>query len=87
MKSTGIVRPIDKLGRIVLPKELRDALHLVENESSVEFYTDGDTIVLKKYMPACIFCNSADNMIEYNGMKICKDCFDKMNQLFLQKED
>ncbi len=87
MKSTGIVRPIDRLGRIVIPKELRAAHHLVANESSVEFYTDGDAIILKKYMPACIFCNSADNMIEFHGMKICKDCLDKMNQLFLQKED
>lgn len=86
MKSTGIVRPIDKLGRIVLPKELRDALHLVEDESSVEFYTDGNTVVLKKYLPACIFCNSADDMIEYSGMKICRNCLEKMNGIMKNKE-
>ena len=85
MKSTGIVRGLDKMGRIVLPKELRNTLHLTEDESSVEFYTDGDSVVLKKYQPACIFCNSADDMIEYHGMKICKKCLRKMDQLAKEK--
>lgn len=50
MKSTGIVRKIDNLGRIVLPKELRDNLN-IESSDSVEVYVNKDMIVLKKYTP------------------------------------
>lgn len=81
MKSTGIVRGLDKMGRIVLPVEIRKMLHLVDDKSSVEFYTDADTVILKKYVPACIFCDSADEMIEFKGIKICKSCLKKMNYL------
>lgn len=78
MKSTGIVRRIDSLGRIVLPMEIRKLLSLTEEGSSVEIYTDNETVVLKKYTPCCIFCNSADDLIEYHGSKICTECVKKM---------
>lgn len=81
MKSTGIVRGLDKMGRIVLPMEIRKMLHLIDNKSSVEFYTEEDAVILKKYVPACVFCGGADDMIEYNGMKICRECLEKMNRL------
>ncbi|MEG1835868.1 MAG: AbrB/MazE/SpoVT family DNA-binding domain-containing protein [Oscillospiraceae bacterium] len=89
MKSLGMVRKIDKFGRVVLPMETRKLLNLVEPKnddddnisSYVEFYTDADSIIIKKYMPACYFCNSATDMIEYNGIKICKACLEKMNNL------
>lgn len=83
MKSTGIVRGLDKMGRIVLPMEIRKMLHLIDNKSSVEFYTEADAVILKKYVPACIFCDSADDLIEYRGMKICRECLEKMNQMAL----
>ncbi len=86
MKSTGIVRGLDKMGRIVLPMEIRKLLHLVDDKSFVEFYTDADAVILKKYAPACIFCDSADDMIEYCGMKICKNCLNKMNGLLAQQD-
>lgn len=54
MKSTGIVRKLDDLGRIVLPKELRVTMHL-NVKDSVEFYTESDTIILRKYEPCCVF--------------------------------
>lgn len=78
MKSTGIVRRIDRLGRIVLPMETRKLLSLTEEGSFVEIYTDNDSVVLKKYTPCCIFCNSADELIEYHGSKICKECVKTM---------
>ena len=81
MKSTGFVRRIDEAGRIVLPKELRKALHLVENESSLEFYTTEDSIILKKYEPSCMFCNKVEDTVEYEGVKICKDCISKLSKL------
>ena len=54
MKSTGIVRSIDKMGRIVLPMETRKLLSLTEEGSAVEIYTDNDMVILKKYTPACL---------------------------------
>ncbi|MCI5739267.1 MAG: AbrB/MazE/SpoVT family DNA-binding domain-containing protein [Ruminococcus sp.] len=87
MKSTGIVRGLDKMGRIVLPMEIRKMLHLVDDKSFVEFYTDADMVILKKYTPACIFCDSADDLITYCDMKICKNCLSKMNaQAVVQDE-
>lgn len=78
MKSAGIVRPIDEAGRLVLPKELRKSFNLIESESSVEIFTDGDKIILRKYAPACIFCDSLDDIIEFKGHKVCKACIQKL---------
>ena len=79
MKSTGIVRSIDKMGRIVLPMETRKLLSLTQEGAAVEIYTEDDMVVLKKYTPACIFCNSADDLIEFHGAKICRNCINEMN--------
>ncbi len=73
MKATGIVRPVDNLGRVVLPVELRRMLD-IEKDAALEVYVDNDSIVLKKYQPACIFCGSADQLQQYNGRTICKTC-------------
>lgn len=78
VKSLGIVRQIDSAGRIVLPKELRTGLDLKENEDSLEIFTDGDRIVLRKYEPSCIFCGSMDDIIEYKEKKVCKSCIEKL---------
>ncbi len=78
MKATGIVRKIDDLGRIVLPKELRRTMN-INKKDPMEIYVEGDgTIILKKYQPACIFCGSADDVFEFRGKVICKECMDKM---------
>ena len=66
MKSTGIVRKVDELGRIVLPIEIRKVLDIKEKDA-LEIFTEDDKIVLKKYQPACIFCGDADNVIYFNG--------------------
>ena len=67
MKSTGIVRKVDELGRIVLPIELRRTLDINEKDS-LEIYVDGSHIILKKYELACIFCNSASNAVSYTHL-------------------
>jgi transcriptional pleiotropic regulator of transition state genes len=77
MKSTGIVRKVDELGRIVLPKELRMTLNIKEKDP-LEIYVDNSTIVLKKYEPACIFCSNAEDVINYKGHNICKNCLQKL---------
>ncbi len=79
MKATGIVRPIDKLGRVVIPKELRKTYGLSVDDAVEIFVNDENQIILKKYEPACIFCNSTDDIIMYEGKSICKGCLDKIN--------
>ena len=80
MKSTGIVRKVDELGRIVLPIELRRTLNINEKDS-LEIYVDSNQIILKKYQPACIFCNNAGNIVSYNGKNICTDCLKDLANL------
>ena len=67
MKSLGILRPIDKLGRIVIPTSLRKSLNL--------------NIILKKYEPSCIFCGGMENIITYKGHNICQKCAQKISLL------
>jgi len=80
MKSTGIVRKVDELGRIVLPIELRRNLH-IEEKDALEIYIEDDRIILRKYEPACIFCGSADDVVNYNGKLICKKCAAEISEL------
>jgi transcriptional pleiotropic regulator of transition state genes len=81
MKSLGIVRRIDHVGRIVLPKELRRMFDLEDNEDAVEIFVEDDKIILKKYEPCCIFCDSADNIVDYNGKRVCKSCIEKISNI------
>lgn len=76
--STGIVRTVDRVGRFVIPMELRKHLNIADAEDSLEIFVDDEKIILKKYSPSCIFCKSLDDIIEYNGHKICKDCVKKL---------
>lgn len=78
MKSTGIVRKVDELGRVVIPIELRRTLG-INVKDALEIYVDGEKIVLKKYEPACIFCGNADQIKQFSGKIICQDCVSKMN--------
>lgn len=76
-KSTGVVRKVDELGRIVIPIELRRTLDINEKDS-LEIFVDGDQIILKKYEPACIFCGDAKNVVNYKGKNICKSCLKEL---------
>jgi transcriptional pleiotropic regulator of transition state genes len=77
MKSTGIVRKIDDLGRMVIPIELRKTMN-INKKDPMEIFVDGDKIILRKYEPACIFCGSADDVIEFEGRTICGNCKEKI---------
>ncbi len=79
MKSTGIVRQMDSLGRIVLPIELRRTLDIAQKDS-LEIYVDESSIVLKKYQPSCIFCDNAKDVINYKGKNICRSCLDEIKK-------
>lgn len=73
MKSTGIVRKVDELGRIVLPKEMRTLLS-INDRDSLEFFVEDDIIMLKKYQPNCIFCGSMDEIRDFKGKNVCIHC-------------
>ena len=77
MKSTGIVRKVDELGRIVLPIELRRTFD-IEEKDALEIYVDEATIILKKYEPVCIFCSDARNITNYKGKNICQKCMKEL---------
>lgn len=80
MKSTGIVRKMDDLGRIVLPIELRSKLDIGPKDP-IEIFTDGDKIILKKYQPCCILCGSTSDNVLLNEKRVCKICIEKLNIL------
>ena len=72
-KSTGIVRKVDELGRVVIPIELRRTLDIAERDA-LEIYVDADKIILKKYEPACVFCGSAEDVSSFHGKNVCHKC-------------
>lgn len=77
MKSTGIIRKVDDLGRIVLPIELRRTLDIAERDE-LEIFMENDRIVLQKYQPACIFCGSDRNLVSHCRKNVCSDCVKKL---------
>ena len=77
MKSTGVVRKVDELGRIVLPAEIRKILD-INPKDAVEFFMDDDRIVIQKYQPSCIFCSSSEGLITYQRKNVCRECLRKM---------
>ena len=81
MKATGIIRKVDELGRIVLPIELRRNLDIAERDE-LEIYVDGDSIILRKYQSACVFCESTKKIVSYRGKNVCPDCIAKLKELY-----
>ncbi|RBP62082.1 transcriptional pleiotropic regulator of transition state genes [Alkalibaculum bacchi] len=79
MKSTGIVRKVDELGRIVIPIELRRTLD-IDIKDSLEIYVDGNFVLLKKYEPACIFCGNAKDITNFKSKNICPDCLEQLQK-------
>lgn len=73
MKSTGIVRKVDELGRIVIPKEIRKKFG-INVKDDIEIYVEDDRIILKKYEPSCVFCHNSDGIFEFHGKNVCPEC-------------
>lgn len=80
MKSTGIVRKVDELGRIVLPIEMRRTLDIAEKDA-LEIYVEGTSVILKKYKPTCIFCDTAKDITVFRGKNICPKCLKELKEL------
>jgi len=85
IKSTGITRKVDELGRIVIPMELRNKLGIAEKDP-LEIFVDGSSIILKKYNPNCIFCGSSKDLLEFNDSLICTKCQSKIKELTKKEE-
>ena len=77
MKSTGIVRKVDELGRIVLPIEMRRTLDIAEKDA-LEIYVEGSSVILKKYKPSCIFSDSAKDVALFKGKNVCARCMKEL---------
>ena len=79
MKSTGIIRKVDELGRIVLPIEIRRKLDIQEKDE-LEIFMENDQIVLQKFEPSCIFCASSEGLVSYHGKNVCQECIQNMSR-------
>lgn len=79
MKATGIVRRVDDLGRLVVPVELRRTLG-IESGDPLEVYVEGESVIFKKYEPACIFCGEAGNTMEFKDKVICYECLETVKK-------
>lgn len=79
MKAVGIVRRLDDLGRYVLPIEMRRTLNINIGDP-LEIFVDGDSIILKKYEPSCIFCGEAKGVTKYKGKNICAACMTELRE-------
>ena len=80
MKSTGIIRRVDELGRVVIPIEIRNQFNIIEKDS-LKIYVDNDSIILKKYEPSCIFCHSSVNLIDFNSKLLCNNCLINLKKI------
>ncbi len=80
MKTTGMVRPVDSLGRIVLPIEIRRNLD-IEERDLLEIFLEGNKIILQKHDDACIFCGATRGLAQFKGKNVCHECIKKMDEL------
>lgn len=80
MRKTGITRPVDNLGRVVLPVEMRRRLD-IEKHDTLEIFVDGASIVLRKHEAACILCNGVEQMQQYKGQNLCASCLKALKKL------
>lgn len=77
-KSTSVMRKVDQLGRVVIPKELRKNFDIEDNRDLLEIYVEGDKIILKKYVPGCLFCGKEGTLYEFKDKLVCPNCIKEM---------
>lgn len=80
VKSTGIVRRVDEMGRIILPAELRERYHIRRGDS-LEIMFDDASVILRKYQPFCIFCDGDDGLVRFRGRSVCRRCISEVQLL------
>ena len=80
MKSTGITRPVDALGRIVIPMEIRESFD-INTKDLLDIYVQDNKIILKKHNDSCVFCDSGENLVVFEDKKVCKKCLEKLSSI------
>lgn len=86
MKSTGIIRKVDELGRVVIPIELRNKFGIAERDP-IEIYVNGSSIILKKFEPNCIFCGNTKELKLYRDKLVCPKCANQIKKLYEKEEE
>ncbi len=86
MNSTGIIRGLDNMGRVVIPKEIRKYLDMTEGVDEFEIFMQDDCIVLKKHKPTCVFCNAENDCIEFENQIVCRGCIEKLQNKIIENE-
>jgi transcriptional pleiotropic regulator of transition state genes len=81
MRATGVTRPIDPLGRVVIPREILNSNEWVMGEDKVEFFTESDTVIIRKYNPGCEFCKGMHELKPFGGKQICGCCREDIRKL------
>lgn len=84
MKSTGMFRKVDELGRVVIPIEIRNQFNIMEKDP-IEIYVEGSKIILKKIEKTCTFCNNSENLLSFNDKLICEECKEKISALNIEE--
>lgn len=79
MSTSGFLRRVDELGRIVLPIEMRRALEIEEHDP-LEISLDGDAIILRKHQPYCLFCGAVSDLVIYRQRRVCRTCLEALNE-------
>ncbi len=79
MKALGMIRPVDELGRITIPKEIRTNLDLAPGDG-MEIFVEADAVILKKYAPSCVFCQNVEDVVLYKDKRICRKCLSELKQ-------
>ena len=83
MKSTGIIRRVDELGRVVIPMEIRNQFDIAEKDP-IEIFVDGSSIILKKYEKSCFFCGNTKKLSQYKDKLICNKCINQIKKLDIE---
>lgn len=86
MKSTGIIRPVDKMGRVVIPMEIRKRLGIENDEDCFEICLEGNQVILQKHQPTCLFCGELDDTFSFSGYNICRNCIKELYKLQAENE-
>ena len=86
MKKTGVIRPVDRMGRVVIPKEIRNQLDVKNDVDSFEIYMEDGKVILQKYQPGCIFCKGEEKIVEFGGYNVCASCIEKLKTAKDMKE-
>ena len=80
MKESVILRTVDEVGRIVIPSDMRRTLD-IDNRDTVDIYTEGDKMIIRKHQPSCVFCGETENIISFKSKMVCRDCLKGLSKL------